>query len=379
MDRDELLKEITTEDVKKIMKDLGSNEPIPDKQGNLRFQTICHCGEKHKLWFYPDTKSFMCYTNCGSMSLYDLISQVKCCEFSEAFKYVADIKGIDLHKKRSIGLKIHTDNTDLEILKKHTFHNTKKEIKQLPSFNENVLSIFDNYYPDEWEKEGIHEDIADYFDIKFYFNQFKCIIPHRDIYGSLVGIRGRNFFQREIEQGKKYIPVTIQGLTYRYPTAMNLYGIYQNQNNIRKTRKVILFESEKSVLKYGSIYGQNNNISLATMSMNFTLQQRDLILYLGVDEVILAWDKQYRLEYLKPEYKNTKEYKEFVQYIKKIKKVVSLLINYCNVSVIFCWDDRIDYKDAPIDKGQDIFEELLNERFLIESTDELEEEILDAI
>ena len=33
MDRDELLKEITTEDVKKIMKDLGSNEPIPDKQG----------------------------------------------------------------------------------------------------------------------------------------------------------------------------------------------------------------------------------------------------------------------------------------------------------------------------------------------------------
>ena len=158
-----------------------------------------------------------------------------------------------------------------------------------------------------------------------------------------------------------------------------LYGIYQNQNNIRKTRKVILFESEKSVLKYGSTYGQNNNISLATMSMNFTLQQRDLILYLGVDEVILAWDKQYRLEYLKPEYKNTKEYKEFVQYIKKIKKVVSLLINYCNVSVIFCWDDRIDYKDAPIDKGQDIFEELLNERFLIESTDELEEEILDAI
>ncbi|MGL6184738.1 MAG: hypothetical protein ACRC1T_05100 [Clostridium chrysemydis] len=379
MDRDELLKEVTTEDVKKIMKELGSNEPIPDHHGNLYFQTICHCGNKHKLLYYPDSKNFMCYTNCGSMSLYDLISQVKYCDFSEAFKYVADSKGIDIHKKRTVGLKINIDNTDLEILKKHNNIVPKRDIAKLPAFNENVLNIFDEYYPNEWEEEGINEDIANYFGIRFYFNQFKCVIPHRDIYGSLVGIRGRNFLQREVEQGRKYIPITIQGLTYRYPTAMNLYGIYQNKDNIKKARKVILFESEKSVLKYGSIYGQENNISLATMSMNFTLQQRDLLLSLGVDEVILAWDKQYQLEYLDSKYKNTKEYKEFVQYIRKIQKVISMLTNYCNISVIFCWDERIDYKDAPIDKGKDIFEELLDERYLIESVNELEEEILNEI
>ncbi|MEG2786444.1 MAG: hypothetical protein RR942_01395 [Romboutsia sp.] len=372
MDRDELLDLITTEDVKKIMNQLGSNDPIPDHHGNLYFQTICHCGDKHKLLYYPESKSFMCYTNCGSMSLYDMICQVKYCSFKEAFKEIARFKGVDTHIKRGKGLKFNVDTTDLDILNKHLYRRDISRI-QLPCFDENVLHIFDDYYPDEWANEGIKEEIAKYFGIKFYFNQFKCIIPHRDIDGRLIGIRGRNFFQSEVDKGRKYIPVTIQGLTYRYPTATNLYGIYENKENIKKAKKVILFESEKSVLKYGSIYGQENNIALATMSMNFTRQQRDMLLNLEVDEVILAWDKQYKIEYLNEEYIETKEYKEFVQYVRKIKKVVNLLIQYCNISIIFCWDKRIDYKDAPIDKSVEIFEELLNERYLIEDTNELEE------
>lgn len=376
MDREELLNQITTEDVKKIMKELGSNEPIPDHHGNLYFQTICHCGNKHKLLYYLDSKNFMCYTNCGSMSLYDLISQVNNCEFKEAFKYIANFKGVDLHSKKSNGLKRKVSCEDLNILNKHLYKLPKVKVPKLPYFNENIMSVFDKYYPDEWENEGIKEEIADYFEIRFYFNQFKCIIPHRDKDGGLVGIRGRNFLKSEIDKGRKYIPITIEGLTYRYPTALNLYGLYQNKNNIKKSKKVILFESEKSVLKYGSIYGQENNISLATMSMNFTKQQRDLLISFNVDEVILAWDKQYKIEFLSKEYENTKEYKEFKRYIQKIKKVVSLLIQYCNISVIFCWDKRIDYKDAPIDKGQEIFEELLEERYLIENIEELEEELL---
>lgn len=376
MDRDELLEQINTEDVKKLLKELGSNEPIPDHQGGLYFQTICHCGNKHKLLYYPDSKNFMCYTNCGSMSLYDLVSQVKGLSFKESFKYIADFKGVDIHSKRSIGLTKKIDCEDLNILSKHLHKNSKDAINRLPYFNENVLGMFSNYYPDEWYREGINEEIADYFGIRFYFNQLKCIIPHRDKQGGLVGIRARNFLQSEIDKGKKYIPITIEGLTYRYPTALNLYGLYQNKNNIKKAKKVILFESEKSVLKYGSIYGQQNNISLATMSMNFTKQQRDLLLELQVDEVILAWDKQYQIEFLKEKYKNSAEYKEFIRYIRKIKKVVNLLIQYCNISIIFCWDNRLDYKDAPIDRGQAIFEELLNERYLIEDIEELEEELL---
>lgn len=374
MDRDELLQEITTEDIKQLMKQLGSSEPIPDHQGHLYFQTICHCGDKHKLMYYPDSKNFMCYTNCGSMSLYDLISQINNVDFKTAFKYIADFKGVDLHNKRAVGLQNRNVCEDMEILHKHLSSDIpKQQLNDLAHFDKNVLHIFSSYYPDTWANEGINEDIAKYFGIGFYFNQFKCTIPHYDKYGGLVGIRGRNFLQREIDQGRKYIPMTIQGLTYRYPTAMNLYGLYQNQNNIKKAHKVILFESEKSVLKYASIYGQNNNITLATMSMNLTKQQRLLLMELDIDEVIIAWDKQYKLEYLTPEYKHTREYREFVQYVHKLQKAVGLLMHYFNVSIMLCWDQRLQYKDAPIDQGRIIFEELLDERYLIENIEELEE------
>ena len=373
MDRDELLKETKTEDIVKLMKELGSQEPIPDKDGNLYFQTICHCGKKHKLLYYTESKMFMCYTNCGTMSIYDLISQVNGYEeFRESFSYLAKFLGVSTKERKSKGLKIKTDNSEIEILNKHLYK-SKDTVKQLPSFDENILKMFDRIYPIEWEEEGIKEEIADYFGIRFYIGQFKCIIPHRDIDGRLVGVRGRNFLKRELDKGKKYIPVTIQGLTYRYPIGMNLYGLYENKSNIKKSKKAILFESEKSILKYGSMYGQENNIALATMSMNLTKQQRNILIELGVDEVILAWDKQYKIEFLNEENKNSKEYKEFEMYIRKVKKAISMLLQYVNVSVIFCWDERLDYKDAPIDKGKYVFEELLDERYLVEDIEELEE------
>src|SRR3712207_9253154 len=84
---------------------LGSEHPKSDSQGNLYFTTICHGGNKHKLHYFNDSKLFRCYTNCGTMSLYDLIMNVNGWNFSQAFKYVAEYKGIDIHRseERRVG------------------------------------------------------------------------------------------------------------------------------------------------------------------------------------------------------------------------------------------------------------------------------------
>ena len=52
MNRDELLELLTTEDVTKIMMELGSDYPTPDNQGNLYFTTVCHGGNNKKLLYY---------------------------------------------------------------------------------------------------------------------------------------------------------------------------------------------------------------------------------------------------------------------------------------------------------------------------------------
>lgn len=379
MNRDELMEMVTTEDVVEILKDLGSDNPRKDKNNDnvLQFSTVCHGGDSHKLYYYLDSKFFTCYTSCGSMSLYDVIMSANNTTFSEAFTYVSKYKNISNFKKMKKGLqKKEYDNDDLDFLRLHLYKKDKQLIK-LPSYNSYILNMFDDYIPMSWHNEGITDEIADIFQIKFYMNQFKCIIPHLDINGNLVGIRARNFLQYQVNTGKKYIPISIQGLTFRYPIHYNLYGIFQNQDNIRIIKKAILFESEKSVMLYGSYFNQENNISVALCGMSFSLYQRDLLLSLDIEEVTICFDKQYQIELINDENidKNSKAWKEYENYIKGLIKISEMLMPYCNVSIVVCWDSRIEFKDSPIDRGKETFKELYKERHYVDNTEELKEMI----
>jgi hypothetical protein len=128
---------------------------------------------------------------------------------------------------------------------------------------------------------------------------------------------------------------------------------------------------EKSVLLYASIYGQENNIAVATCGMTFSLYQRDLLISLGITEIIIAYDMQYELDKINKQ--NKKKWEEYCGYFKRLIKIAKMTMDYCNVSVISCWDDRLNYKDSPIDNGKEIFEQLYKERFLITNIEELEE------
>ena len=310
----------------------------------------------------------MCYTSCGCMSLYDVIISVKNIIYVEAFQYLCKFKNISYSKKMKIGLqKTEIENKDLDFLKLHLYKR-EKQIINLPSYNDYILNIFNDYIPFSWYQEGIKDEIANYFNIKFYINQNKCIIPHYDINGSLVGIRARSFMQYDLNNGKKYMPITIQGLTYRYPTHYNLYGIYQNKENIKKIKKAIIFESEKAILLYASYYGQENNIALALGGMTFTLYQRDLLLSLGVEEVVICLDKQYQVELINDENidRNSKPWKEYEGYIKGLIKISEMFMDYCSISIVVCWSNLLKYKDAPIDQGKEIFEQLYKERYSVD-------------
>jgi len=377
VDRNELINLITTEDIINILKDLGSDNYKLDDKGNIYFNTVCHGGNSNKLYYFTDSKFFQCFTCCGSLSLFDVIMSAKRIDFIESYNYICNFKGISRFKKLKKGLqKREVQNKDLDFLKLHLY---KKEnrIIQLPTYDKYILNMFDDYIPLSWHNEGIKDEIADIFQIKFYINQNKAIIPHYDINGNLVGIRGRTFYKHEVENGKKYIPVTIQNLTYKYPMSFNLYGIFQNQDNIKQFKKAIIFESEKAVMLYSSYYGQENNISIALCGMSLSLYQRDLLLSLGIEEIIIAFDKQYQIEFIDDENidKNTKTWKEYENYIKRLIKISEMLMPYCNVSIVVCWDFRIGYKDSPIDCSKEIFEELYRERYYIDDLEELREMI----
>ena len=80
-----------------------------------------------------------------------------------------------------------------------------------------------------------------------------------------------------------------------------------------------------------------------------------LLLDCGVEEVVIAFDKQYQEL-------NTKESK---QWSTKLTKLHNKYKNDCVVS--FLWDKGtlLGYKDSPIDCGKDIFLQLFKERILL--------------
>ena len=374
MDRDSLLEKITTEDVIEIMQQLGTGYIKSKTNSDIYFQTICHCGNKHKLLYYPDSKMFMCLTECGSLSLYDVIMYSQGKSFSEAYAYLCKFKGIN-KDRRTKGLVVKGESLeDLEFLERHLYRTSKTNI-ELPTYNSEVLEIFDNYYPSQWYEEGLSEEEMKFFNIKMYLSQMKAVICHKNLDGNIIGIRGRSFNNFDLENGRQYMPLSIQGLTYRHPTGLSLYGAYENYKNIKRIRRVVLFEGEKSVIKYGSYFGRMNNIALATLGTNISNYQRNMILSWNVDEVTIAYDKQYSFELI--EQNDSKAIKEYNNYIKKIIKIYRLFANYCKVSLIFCTNDNdLEYKDAPIDQGKEMFEKLDRDRILIDDFEMLESEMI---
>lgn len=186
------------------------------------------------------------------------------------------------------------------------------------------------------------------FEIKYDPVETAIVIPHRDINGKLIGVRGRFMAEDAIA---KYMPLKFGEHYMAHSLSGNLYGIYQNQNIIRRQKTVVLFESEKSVLKFGSYFGADNNFSLATCGNKISNEQIKLLLSLGITHVVLAFDKDYHNE------------KDMAHIQENYEKIGKRLANYFSTSIIMDYGTLLDFKDSPIDKGKVVFEELYRYRY----------------
>ena len=74
------------------------------------------------------------------------------------------------------------------------------------------------------------------------------------------------------------------------------------------------------------------------------------MLKLNINEVVLAYDKDYR---------NIEERRAKLE---EYEKIVQILKPYFEVSIIIDYGNDLGYKDSPIDKGKEIFEDLMRNR-----------------
>lgn len=252
---------------------------------------------------------------------------------------------IDYVKQFVSGKEIETAAKDEEEVR---VPQKKLDFIDLPEITDKVMDCFVDYYHPLWKADGISEAAMKKFGIKFCVGQNRIVIPHTDINGKLVGIRGRAIEEEDVEQGK-YRPIKVGDTLYNHQLGFNLYGINEHKEAIAKFGRAVIYEGEKSVLLDETYYGKYS-LAVATCGSQLNRFQINLLTKkLGVTTIILAYDKEY-INYLSEQ---GKKYKQ--KLIDKCSKYKDLATFY----YIFDTQNLLEEKDAPCDRGKEKLEKLM--------------------
>lgn len=348
---------LSIEQIKDLLSSFGG-DPIL-KNNILISRTICHGGHSHKLYYYENTKLFKCYTDCNgdAFDVFELIMKMKKndgieYQLPQAINFIINYFGLNISQNS-----FYLANDELEdwkILNQYEKNEDEKEeerIIDLTFYDDKVLKFLPKPHILPWELEGITKEVMDIYGICYDPVYQGVVIPHYDINNNLIGIRERTLI-KENENNGKYKPAILNYKMYNHPLGFSIYNLNNSKDNIKIMKKVILFEGEKSCLKYASFFGIKNDLSGAVCGSNLTNYQVDILLSLGVEEIIIAFDRQFKEI-------GDEEWKIWTEKLNNLHNKYGAKVQ---ISYMFDKWNLLGYKDSPIDRGPEVFLELFNKR-----------------
>lgn len=347
----ELREQLEPTDIKRIIGEYGYY-PYTENNVYIVFPTCCHNIDEGspKLYYYLNSHLFVCYTHCGSFDIFELIIKMEKLRGN-------DITLTEAIQRTGITLDSALATDEKELRQANQYIERLQDIvpPQANTLKNISRSVLDKYSNDEellnpWIEEGMTKAALRRFEIKYDKMNVAIVIPHKDINGNIVGVRGR--FMEE-NAPNKYMPLTYTGQFMAHSLKDNLYGIYENKEAIMKSKTVFIFESEKSVILFDSYFGKEKNYAVATCGNKISKQQIELLERLGVAEVVLCFDKDYT------------NYNDMLNIQSKYIKICEHLASHFKTSIIMDYGDLLNYKDSPIDEGPDVFKELYKFRYYL--------------
>jgi len=207
-------------------------------------------------------------------------------------------------------------------------------------YDESILDKYNNGY--KWNmrflKDGILPSSQVKFGIGFSEESNRITIPHYNERGEIIGVMGR--LDSDEMTNFKYLPLI------PFPKHKYLYGLYQNKEYIKESKKVYIFEAEKSVMQSDS-FGVHNTVALGGNQISIT--QVEQLLKLGVSKIVLCMDEGLMIDAIKRDIQTIKSCC-FMRDI-KIKVMIDKENKYLEKGS----------KCSPSDKGKETFEKLCNE------------------
>ena len=368
-DKDEIKQNLTIEQVEEVLTEFGGE---PQRQREIIVsKTICHCGQSHKLYYYPNTNLFKCYTDCAdTFDIFELTRKVLSREqpkaredsewnLPEAIDFIARKFGFSPNEVNFDDQQQNRDDFKLfERYDRIKDINVNTQEVELKEYEDTFLKNLPRPKIQPWLDEGISQEVMDDAEICYDPKNQGIVIPHRDINNRLIGIRERTLIKEQAELYGKYLPAKFCGRMYNHPLSFNVYNLNKSKENIARFKKAFVFEGEKSTLLYRTYFGAENDISTAICGSSFIAYQAWLLINQGAEEIIIGLDKQFQ----------EKGDKEFEKLTKNLKNIHKKYGQYAKISILFDKWDLLGYKDSPIDRGKNVFLELYKRRINLYDT-----------
>ena len=301
-----------------------------EQRGNDYF---AHCpfhrDDTPSLSFTPSKNSYYCFS-CGvSGGMIGYLMNFEGLEFEEAVEKAARLANVDMSKM--------CQSKTINLLKKwRMFWKSKEnqEVYEHPIIPMDAFTKFSKEKIPEWLDEGIAQEVMDLFDIRIDNYGNRIVYPVYDIDGNLINVKGRTRYENYHDLGiPKYINY------YKVGKLDYLQGLNITLPYVKEKNEIILFESVKSVMKaYEWKYKNCASVENHTLSP----EQIRLLISLRVN-IVFAYDSDVN-------YKDD-----------EIAKGINKLRRLTNVYLVKDYEELLGgakAKNAPVDCGLDIWEEL---------------------
>ena len=264
----------------------------------------------------------------------DLVQYNKKCSFIDAVRHLHDILGIEYTKYNKPEIKEEPKFDPLAIFKRAKTSKRRVNIDEIKTLDEEMLDEYIPILHIDFFRDGIMPWTSKKFGLMYSYKKKRVVIPIRHwLTGDLVGLNMRTTVENHEELG-----ITKYFISPSYQKSLNLFGLNENYESIQKAGYVVVYESERSVLKRDSL-GDGTGVALSGKS----LSEEQIRILIGLNvEIIIAMDNDVSIE--------------------EVRHMCSKFYRIRNVSYIKDKWDLLEDKQSPADAKNKVFNFLLKFR-----------------
>lgn len=211
----------------------------------------------------------------------DLVQYITKKNFIDSIKHLHNLLGLQYVYKK-VPEKKEDKPDPLWVFKKIQQAKKKVDVSDVHVIEEEALNDFVPMLHIDWLRDGVMPWTREKFGLAYSYKRKRVVIPHRFwMTGELLGMNMRTTVPNYEEFGiTKYI------LSNGMNKQANLYGLYENYNAIQKAGYVVVYESERSVLKRDSLCDATG---VALSGKTISEEQIRILISLNV-EIIIGLD-----------------------------------------------------------------------------------------